>query len=171
MFAGQWSPIFVIWKTNRNETNNPPRFSFLTVTDCRPLRVRGRVERSAGWLGGQIQVSTSAGEPQETARSAVCDTPRDGESADRAGGASGHHQTPADVLGGQAKGKHVISESDPGADLAFQWGGGVKFDNFFYFFGKGSRGPPSGKFLISKGFLLQYKAYWALFLTQYITKF
>ena len=39
-----------------------------------------------------------------------------------------------------------------------------------YFTVQGSRGTPPGKCLISKGFFMQSKAYWALFLTQYITK-
>ena len=46
----------------------------------------------------------------------------------------------------------------------------VKFDKKKCFTVKGSRGgPPPEKFLISKGFLMQSKAYWALFLIRYIT--
>ena len=40
----------------------------------------------------------------------------------------------------------------------------------FYINFKGVEGSIAGKFLISKGFLMQSKAHWALFLTQYITK-
>ena len=38
------------------------------------------------------------------------------------------------------------------------------------FYCKRVEGPAPGNFLISKEFLIQSKAYWALFLTQYITK-
>ena len=47
-----------------------------------------------------------------------------------------------------------------GADPVFQRGGGGTV--------KGSRGPSPGNFFIFKGFFMQSKAYWALFLTQYI---
>ena len=57
-----------------------------------------------------------------------------------------------------------------GSSFSVRGGGGLKFDNKKYFTVMGSRGPPPQKLLISKGFLMQSKAYRALFPTQYITK-
>ena len=54
------------------------------------------------------------------------------------------------------------------ADLAFQWAGFKICQKKKYC--KGVEGPAPGKFLICKDFLVYCKAYWALFLTQYITK-
>ena len=60
---------------------------------------------------------------------------------------------------------------DAGADPAFQRvGGGCKIWHKKYFTVKESRGQPPGEFLFSKSFVMQSKAYWAVFLTQYVTK-
>ena len=53
---------------------------------------------------------------------------------------------------------------------SFSVRGGLKIGLKKYFTVKGSRGTPPGKFLTYKRFVMQSKAYWALFLTQYITK-
>ena len=55
-----------------------------------------------------------------------------------------------------------------GSSFSVMGGGGLKFDKKILYKGRGAR--PRGEFLISKGFLMQFTAYWALFLTQYVTK-
>ena len=64
----------------------------------------------------------------------------------------------------------IVIELMQGRIQLFSEWGGCKIWHQKYFTVKESRGPPPGEFLISKSFVMQSKAYWAVFLTQYVTK-